>query len=626
MKILEKLQREPARGTAEKSAGRTTEKPAEGKEHGRGPWWKQVLHGCVFALLPIVLFWLMEFYEHNPFEEVREEALVLNILLFELLAWILFFLLGSGRAAIRILGAAALVFGLVNHYVMAFRSTPFVPWDIFSVKTAASVAGNYDFTPGVRVVVVTLLFVGILGLVQFLKFSWRGKIYIRLLPMVGTVALLGILGSCLQDETFQNRHHLYPFLFTPAYMTKVNGMAVTFTMNLAYVHVDKPKGYSAKECSQILEEYEKAPLPGESGAVSDGTPEKKYPNIIVVMDEAFSDLQVLGTVDATEDYMPFVHKLQQGQADTLTGTLHVSVCGGNTANSEFEFLTGNTMRFLPTGSIPYQQYIKGETYSLAGHLASLGYVTYGMHPYHASGWERESVYPMLGFAETYFKADYKAPAYVRQYISDGTSFEKILETLQEKPAGQPAFIFNVTMQNHGSYTDSYDNFTPDISVPSAGKFALDQYLSLLRLTDDELEKLVEALKDFEEDTLLVFFGDHQPNNAVAGSIADSSTREEQRYQVPCVIWANYDIPEEKGFDMSLNYLSAKALLTAGVPLSPYQRFLWELREYWPVLSAVELEESGQAQEEEDVRAAELYDTYQKLQYYQLFDGKGESDD
>ena len=82
------------------------------------------------------------------------------------------------------------------------------------------------------------------------------------------------------------------------------------------------------------------------------------------MDEAFSDLKVLGPLETNEDYMPFMHRMQQGEKNTVTGYVQTSVCGGNTADSEFEFLTGNTMAFLPNGSIPYQQYIKSRTPSL----------------------------------------------------------------------------------------------------------------------------------------------------------------------------------------------------------------------------------------------------------------------
>jgi phosphoglycerol transferase MdoB-like AlkP superfamily enzyme len=572
----------------------------------------------------------MEFYEHNPFAEVRRLAQLFNIVLFELTAWGLFFLTGSARAALRIETAGAMLFGLVNHYVMAFRSTPFVPWDIFSVRTAASVAGNYDFTPGVRVGVVTASFVLLFVLLQFLHLKWNPKILWRLIPTGISFLALFLFSCLLQNENFQTSNYLYPFLFTPAYMTNVNGMAVTFTMDMAYVKVDRPQGYSADEAEAILAEYEKksaeaqgtAPdttevigtSPDAAGAGNVTSDASDYPNIIVIMDEAFSDLSVLGEVNASEDCMPFVHELQQGADNTITGYLNVSVCGGNTADTEFEFLTGNTMAFLPMGSIPYQQYITGETPSLASYLRTLGYTTYAMHPYNSTGWNRDRVYPWLGFEESYFIKDLSNVSYLRTYVSDRSDFSKLIELYENKPAGQPLFLFNVTMQNHGSYTTTYDNFVPQITVEGIDSVPLTQYLSLIQETDEAFRELLEYFEDQTERTVVVFFGDHQPNNAVAGKIASADTEEILRYQVPYVIWANYDIAESSGVDTSANYLAAHVLAAAGVPTSGYQNFLLSLEQNYPIFSAVRKET---ATEDEEALL-----TYQKLEYYLLFDWKG----
>ena len=207
--------------------------------------------------------------------------------------------------------------------------------------------------------------------------------------------MLGILALCLfvnalQDEDFQTDNYLYPFLFTPAYMTKVNGMAVTFAMDLKFVAVDKPDGYSRQKAKELLDSYSGTDDNSDAANNTAITDKSDYPNIIVVMDEAFSDLSVLGDFDTNTDYMPFVHSLEKGNENTITGYLNTSVCGGNTADTEFEFLTGNTMAFLPVGSIPYQQYIKSTTPSLASYLKSIGYATYAQHPYYSSGWNRDT--------------------------------------------------------------------------------------------------------------------------------------------------------------------------------------------------------------------------------------------
>ena len=591
--------------------------------------WTRYLIG--FAIVPIISFYLMEAFEHNALAEVRQEAQWFNILIFELIAWTLYLLIGRMTTALRIELALALAFGLTNHYVMAFRSTPFVPWDLLSVRTAASVAQNYDFTPTPRMIVVTVLFVLLMVAVRVLRKVPRIKLPIRLGSAVLCGLALCLFVNTLQQETFQNKHYLYPFLFTPAYMTKVNGMAVTFAMDLAYVAVDKPEGYSAEEAQKTLEQYgntdnvfaDDEENTNDSKNRGEDANNKDLPNIIVIMDEAFSDLAVVGDLETNEDYMPFMHKMQQGADHTITGYAQVSVCGGNTANSEFEFLTGNTMSFLPSGSIPYQQYITKDTPSLASYLASLGYETYAQHPYYASGWNREKVYPLLGFEHLNFIDDYANKTYVRKYVSDDADMQHIIDTYENKEDGKPAFIFNVTMQNHGGYTDAFSNLSEDVHATNYNSEVLDRYLSLIRLTDQSLEKLVDYFSNVDEKTVIVFFGDHQPSDTVAAQVQDSmllpgeSVPDEQlrkRYLVPYLVWANYDIDGATQQNTSLNYLSAEVLKAAGVPTDAYQNFLLDLQKSYPVMSAAGRTDASDADEN-------MLSTYKKLQYYNLFETK-----
>lgn len=594
-----------------------------------------------FSIFPITAFYLMEFYEHNPFEEVRFMAGFFNIILFELIAWILYFVTGRAKWALRAVFIVAMVFGLINHYVMLFRSTPFVPWDIFSIGTATSVASNYDFAPTAGVVVVTVIFIALIMLMHFVDFRIKWKFRFRLIPTVLGLLVMCLFVNALQDEDFQTDNYLYPFLFTPAYMTKVNGMAVTFAMDLKFVAVDKPDGYSRQKAKALLDSYAGTDDNSDAANNTSITDKSDYPNIIVVMDEAFSDLSVLGDFDTNTDYMPFVHSLEKGNENTITGYLNTSVCGGNTADTEFEFLTGNTMAFLPVGSIPYQQYIKSTTPSLASYLKSIGYATYAQHPYYDSGWNRDTVYPLLGFDNLSFMQDYSNQRFVRKYISDETSFDRIIETYENKQDGQPAFIFNVTMQNHGGYTDTYYGFDNTVTADKLNNSALDQYLSLIKMTDEDLKNLIEYFSNVDEKTIVVFFGDHQPNDTVASSVLAANgldynnlSNEELklRYQVPYVIWANYDIDEAAGKDTSVNYLAANVLKAAGVPTNDYQSFLLKLQEEYPIISAVRTDKTtdktldkasnksdkatGSKKKQAD---SDMLNDYKLLQYYRLFD-------
>ena len=577
-------------------------------------------------IAPAATFYLLEWYTHNPFETMKTTPQVLNLIMFELLALLLFSVFGKLHVALMAETLFFAIYGLANYFVLNFRSVPIQPWDLLSIGTAASVAGNYDYTLDRQALLVVLGFLFLLILEFFCRFTLKKGTWKLRLPMAATlVVMLGAFGLMFHsDEIVEQKLRLYNKLFTPTTISYKNGTALAFVMELRYLSVDKPAGYNADTAAQELAALEEESMsePAMAGAGSD---EGEFPNIIVIMDEAFSDPAILGDFTVNQDYMPFVHSLLDGAENTVSGWLNVSVLGGNTANTEFEYLTGNTMAFLPQGSIPYQQYIKGETPSLASHLAGLGYQTVAMHPYNASGWDRDTVYPAMGFSEMYFLPDFDNAAKVRNYVSDQSDFEKIVEIYENK-GDNPLFLFNVTMQNHSSYTESFDNFDPQIEV-EGGSQTLNNYLSLLSLSDAALGELISYFEEQEEDTIIVFFGDHQTTNSVIepilkqnGKSSSTLTEEEQadRYKVPFFIWANFDIEEETGVETSANYLGAKTLEAAGVPMDGYFTYLSGLSETVPVISANHVTLADGTFTNADDQA-ELLSDYKGYQYYRLFD-------
>lgn len=576
-------------------------------------------------IAPAVTFYLLEWYTHNPFETMKATPQVLNLIMFELLALLLFAVFGKLHVALMTETLFFGIYGLANYFVLNFRSVPIQPWDLLSIGTAASVAGNYDYTLDRQALLVVLGFILLLILEYFCRFTLKKGTWKLRLPMAATlVVMLGAFGLMFHsDEIVEQKLRLYNKLFTPTTISYKNGTALAFVMELRYMSVDKPAGYDADAAAQELAALEEESMSEPAmAAASDG---EELPNIIVIMDEAFSDPAILGDFTVNQDYMPFVHSLLEGTENTVSGWLNVSVLGGNTANTEFEYLTGNTMAFLPQGSIPYQQYINESAPSLASHLASLGYQTVAMHPYNASGWDRDTVYPAMGFSEMYFLPDFENPHKVRNYVSDQSDFEKIIEIYENK-GDSPLFLFNVTMQNHSSYTESFDNFDPQIEV-EGGSQTLNNYLSLLSLSDEALSELIAYFEGQEEDTVIVFFGDHQTTNSVIepilkqnGKSSSTLTEEERadRYKVPFFIWANFDIEEETGVETSANYLGAKTLEAAGVPMDGYFTYLSGLSETVPVISANHVTLADGTFTNADDQA-ELLSDYKGYQYYRLFD-------
>lgn len=570
-------------------------------------------------LFPIINFYLFEWYTHNPWTTMKIRIQFLNIFFFELVMVLLLFLFGKLKTALRCQTILFMIIGLANFYVLEFRSAPIMPWDLLSVGTAMSVANNFKYTLEKETIFVLIGFIILIILESKITFTLQKSWRLRGAGLLVCLSLLWGFTHMLHLDSTVINFKLYDKLFTPTVMSKRDGTAVAFLMALKYVSVDKPDGYNANKACELLASYDTT-----QNAVSD------TPNIIVIMNEAFSDLSVLGEIDTNEDYMPFVHSLmQEGTPDTISGYLNVSVLGGNTANTEFEFLTGNSMAFLPQGSVAYQQYVKGDMTSLASHLAGLGYDTIAMHPYNASGWDRDKVYPYFGFNRFYSLKDWVNPEKIRKYVSDKSCYDKIIELYEEKDKNTPFFIFNVTMQNHSSYSEEFDNFHPDITVNGSNSRILPNYLSLIKLSDEAVEHLIDYFSQADEDTIIVFFGDHQPSDSVAapvwklnGKSGDSLSEEDEalRYKVPFFIWANYDINEKSGVETSANYLGNLLLNAAGLPLYDYRNYLEELQQSFPVITTIRAEDiNGNSTPVKE--AKDQLNTYATLQYYDIFGKK-----
>ena len=585
------------------------------KKVSKGLWFLSNI--IPMLLFPIITFYLFESYTHNAFTTMKIPIQFLNIFFFEMVMLLIFFIFGSLKISLLCETVFFMIIGLANYYVIKFRAAPIMPWDIYSIKTAASVANNYKYTIEKETIFTLIGFIILIVLESRVKFKLKKKLCIRCLgAFVCLCILYGFTHMLHQDETVA-RFHMYDKLFTPTVMSKRDGTAVAFLMELKYVSVDKPEGYSTDAAKDILASY----------SDKSNTDITNRPNIIVIMNEAFSDPAVLGDFETNQDYMPYVHSLMRGEYENaVTGYLNVSVLGGNTANTEFEFLTGNTMAFLPQGSVAYQQYVKKETPSLASHLKELGYDTIAMHPYNSTGWNRNTVYPMLGFDKSYFIKDWTNPEIIRKYVSDKACYDKIIELYEEKSEDTPFFVFNVTMQNHSSYSEEFDNFKPDITVDGTDSKILPNYLSLMKISDEAIKYLTDYFSKVSEDTIIVFFGDHQPTDSVVepvwrlnGKTGDSLSSDDEalRYKVPFFIWANYDINGASNVEISSNYLGTEVLKTAGLPLTSYDGFLENQQKDFPVLTAIHAVDN----ENNRFEIKNVYDRlnqYSILQYYYLF--------
>lgn len=593
----------------------------------------RIIQRALFALSPVASYFILETMTGVAVPRAAvnlfSEKGAANIFIIVIALWFFYVIFNKIKSAAVCLMCAAYVIGLVNYILIAFRDSPLLFTDIASVGTAMDVAGNYSlkFSAGAAYCTAfALIYIAILSSMHGYRSIDRPRRFACCGLLIGGMILLA---GAVTGDTAAARAEISGIDITGSF--RENGTALSLALSVRDSTVEKPAGYSPAAAAKIAERYKSDKAAG-AGAVSE-----KHPNIIVVMDESYADLSVLGKFDCAEDYAPFYRSLRD---NTIKGTLHSSVFGGNTANTEYEFLTGNSLAFMPLHSVPFNYRIRSDSPSFARTLAAQGYGGgIAFHPGRESSYHRDEVYPYLGFDRTMFLSDVKDPEMLRSYMSDDCDFRTVIseyEKYRNRGGSAPFFLYNVTIQNHSDYKKS-SGCVEGAQYLSGGLADCEltgQYLKLVKKTDDALKDLITYYEKTDEPTVIVFFGDHQPcvdagfYRDVFGGDTDDLNTLEKKYRVPFMIWANYDIDEKSDVQISANYLGPYLLNSIGAGMTGYDKYLLDLYKKVPVITSVcYIGDNGKiyARDAESKYSGYLHD-YQMLQYNNSIDTENRVDD
>lgn len=550
---------------------------------------------------------------NQGFDTMDGITVLCNLTLIAVLYYFLLLLFGRIKPAVGIGIAAFFIFHFINYVVWLFRGREMSVNDFYSVKNAAGVVDSYVLTLSSNQIICIFLLLLALFTLLTARYPDRDKSSrtVMRLTALGCTALCCVaflIGMNNSKNTFQN-------LGTNA--TSLNGATYKYIVELRESRVTPPEGYSHERAEEILSVYETQ----ETG--------EDTPHIIVIMNEAFSDLSVLGEFETNADPIPYFNSLSE---NTVRGWALSSVLGGNTATSEWEFLTGNTAAFLPYGSIAYQQYVKDHAWSIVDTLTARGYTAVAMHPYTRTFWMRDSVYDIMGFDEKYFIDELTTSDKMRGFVTDRAFFGDIINRFEQKQDGEKMFMFNITMQNHGGY--KWGGFEHNVTTGNEAWYEVDQYLTMTNHTDKALKDFLGYFEGVDEKVMVVMFGDHQPSlpqsfyTSVLGTSELSFEQVQKKQTVPFIIWTNYESEAESDVLIGLNSLSCEVLERAGIPLPPYFAFLSDMREAIPAMNAYgyyseALGGYARNSEAEGVEA-EWLAKYRIVQYNNLFGGKHRS--
>lgn len=529
-------------------------------------------------------------------------------------------------------GGAFLIFGIANYFVVQFRGLPILPWDFQTISTAITVSGgyNYIFTREMFLSAAALLAAVLLCLRTTPVGRGSASKCVHVAERLSALTVSLALAILIFPMDLLSDMGISVWAWNQKTSSELTGVMTGFFANVQFVMVDKPEGYSAKKVEQLGEEINEMEEP-----TALGQPEGQ-PTVVVIMNESFTDMQSVGDIELEPDNLPFIHSLQQS-GDVIWGTAYSSVYGGNTCNSEYEFLTGNTTAFMPTGSKPYQQYVDSDQTALPAIFKSYGYKNIAIHPGNRGAWQRDTAYPYLGFDRF---VDAKSFDIDRRFIhgltSDRSGYDQVIYEYEHRDKARGLFLFNVTIQNHGGYEDEDLATTVHVKQPGLGLSPMgeslfpqaEQYLSLTKESDTAFEELIDYFSRQEDPVIVLFFGDHWPNlepefiTELLGTDSDSLSFENmmREYQVPFLIWANYPLQGQHVEAVSLNYLSGLLLRAAGMEGTGYTKYLEGLRQQLPVITAVgTIDSAGNIYENgEETPYDELLNEYAILQYNNAF--------
>ncbi len=517
------------------------------------------------------------------------------------------------------LGVFALsLFGAINFAKLTVLKTPFFAWDILYLRQMYALAEVIPLSAGTLVA-------GSLILLTSGYLAWRSFRYGTRLGLFYRTALvcLAVVGFAW---FFSSRGPLYllrveNIVWNQDVNYETHGFLLAFSMNINPLLINQPETYDSDVVQRIIVHNEiiSENYNGEGRPVS----------LIIFMSESFSDLSGV-TILSPENPLENFQRL----AATYPSFRLVSpTVSGGTSLVEFEVLTGLFNAFLPPGAIPFDHYIRRPVPSLVSFLRDKGYQTVAIHPFHSWYWNRENVYPHLGF-QRFIALEHFQDAYKRgPFVSDESLVDKIIEVIDG--ATGPYCIHAVSMQNHGPYFPGRlgDELVVDGDFPEALRLELGSYLTGVMDSDRQLARLLQFLERRDEQVIVLFFGDHQPSlgtelarlSSLAEPVSDLLAIDYKLHQTPGLLWANKaglldprDIPEQ----LSPAYLPALVLHQMGHALPGNLFFLHRNLQAYPVIHRkFVLDREGNIASFDNFKSDTLFDELNLLQYDILF-GEG----
>lgn len=452
-----------------------------------------------------------------------------------------------------------LAIGVTNGIILTQRMTPFTMKDLSNLSDGATILTNYISMKNIIIGGVVLVVVAIVLIALFFKGPRveKGKFSIKKRIVVVLLIIGAAFGSTLG---LIQMNVLSTFFGNLAYAYRDYGVAYCFINTWLNQGISKPSGYSQEAVEKVIK---------DSGISKSGTvkvttskvgEEEDSPNLLFLQLESFVDPTLFNNIELSKDPIPNFRKLMKNYS---SGSLTVPACGAGTANTEFEVMTGISVKFFGPGEYPFKSVLKDKSAeSLAWDLKNAGYGTHAIHNHRALFYNRNEVFDNIGY-DTFTSLEYMSDAEKtpKNWAKDKILTSQITDAL--KSTKSKDYIYTISVQGHGKYPSEEVLANPEIKVTKApsteAKNEYEYYVNQVYEMDQFIKKLTDTLSKYDEKVVLVLYGDHIP----ALDITEDTYDAKDLYQTQYVIWSNYDL-EKKDKDIATYQLAADVLDRVGI--------------------------------------------------------------
>lgn len=430
------------------------------------------------------------------------------------------------RAVVRLAISAVWVYGgYMNGTVLSNRVTPFTAQDIKLLDDLVDILDKY-MSPDKLLANVILVVAVIAILYLFWKKGpkYQGKIH-HIRNLLGLLIVVGIFaGSTVL--ALENRI-ISSYFGNIAFAYEDYGFPYCFSCTLVGTGMNKPYGYSEESIAELTDWEEEVP--------------ENKPNIIFVQLESFFDVTTVEYLNLSEDPIPYFRSLMKNYS---SGAFKVPSVGAGTANTEFETISGMNMRYFGPGEYPYKTILKKTTCdSVPRALKSIGYTTHAIHNNKSTFYSRVDVFPNLGF-DTFTSMEYMDTSNETPngWLKDDVLVGSVMDCLQSTEGSD--YIYTISVQGHGDYPTEKVLEDPVITVSGSPTEAKNNqweyYVNMIHEMDQFVEDLITAVDSLEEDSIIVFYGDHLPTM----DLTEEDVTNRYLFDTTYVIWDNMGLEKE----------------------------------------------------------------------------------